>query len=255
MAVKMAIEQNLRRKFVAFCLIEQKGRIFMELSERNREIYSLITAAGYMSVAELARRIYTSQSTVRRSLDELERQGYIHRIHGGAETVHEIATPLNIRAQKNRHQKLEIGRLAAKYAEGKRVIFIDESSTTLCMIPFLPHEDITVWTNGAETAYRLGEQGIRVISTGGEYNPKYRVYTGTYPLEVVNRMYFDAAFFSCSSFDQGIISGNTEAMAELKRVLIKQSRESYFLCDSSKLGKMSPYIVCREHELTKVICI
>lgn len=53
-------------------------------SERQAQILSCLEQQNTVSVQALSERLYASPSTIRRDLSELEAQGFLKRIHGGA---------------------------------------------------------------------------------------------------------------------------------------------------------------------------
>ena len=59
-------------------------------TERKRLIMDKITLDDYVVLEDLVELLETSESTVRRDLDELEAEGKLHRVHGGAEKLHAL---------------------------------------------------------------------------------------------------------------------------------------------------------------------
>ena len=76
--------------------------------EREKEIIRILEDKGRTSVLELSKLLYTSESTVRRILFDLDRKGIIRRSYGSAELIqvqHQVAQfhnrlRLNIQAKK-----------------------------------------------------------------------------------------------------------------------------------------------------------
>lgn len=225
----------------------------MTPSKRREEILRIITNDGYATVASLAEKTYTSQSTIRRDLEELQRLGYIRRTHGGAEPVQELMLPITSRRLKNRIQKNEIARLAINLLENAKLIFLDNSSTVQFLVSYLPKTDLTVWTNGVESSTLLGAAGIRVLSTGGKLLNKSLAYVGEYAIETIMKINFDAMFFSSSGIDNKIVSDWSEQETLLRRAVISQSKRKFFLCDTSKINVRSEYKVCSINELDAIV--
>ena len=226
----------------------------MSKNSRNEEILQLVNSRGVISVGELSEKTYASTSTVRRLLTELERQGLIRRYHGGAESVLSLRPPQIIRHQYNQKEKKQIAERAAALVNPDSCIFIDASTTLQYMIPYLSGiKDLTVYTNGADTAMRLAEAGVRVISTGGELLLESMAYVGAAAIETVRRLRFDAVFFSSAGFDAELVTDWSERETELRRAVIEQSKKLYFLADSTKRGKSFTHIVCRTCELDEII--
>lgn len=226
----------------------------MHKNDRDEEILQLIHHAGYMSIRDLAQKTYTSQSTIRRDLERLEQKGLIRRRHGGAESLLLLRPPLMIRRQHNPAEKQAIARKAAALVTPGSTIFIDVSTTVQYMIPYLAGVDqLTVYTNGADTAMRLTASRIRTISTGGELFGESMAYVGPVAADAVRNTYFDAMFFSCAGFDDHVISDWSEPESVLRRVILEQSKKRYFLADHTKRGKRFTHIVCRVSDVDEIL--
>ncbi len=52
--------------------------------QRHAQIVDLTEARGFISVKELADCCQVSEVTIRRDLEQLDRQGRLHRTYGGA---------------------------------------------------------------------------------------------------------------------------------------------------------------------------
>ena len=226
----------------------------MQKNKRSEEILQLVNTKGSISIRELAKATYASPSTVRRDIEKLEQKGLVRRHHGGAESVLALNPPQIIRKQRNQAEKNQVARMAADLIEPNSTVFIDASTTVQYMIPYLASiESLTVYTNGADTAMRLAEAGIRVVCTGGELLSESMAYVGTVAEDAVRKVYFDAMFISSAGFNETTISDWSEAETALRRIVIKQSRKRYFLADHSKQGKSYTHIVCHLNEIDKII--
>ena len=224
-------------------------------NSRREEILFLVNTKGAISVHELAEKTFASHSTIRRELEKLELQGLLRRYHGGAESVTGIYPPQIIRFNHNQEQKKIIGEKAAKLVTPGSTIFIDASTTAQYMLPHLSSiKNLTVYTNGIDTAIRLGEANVRAISTGGEVFAQSMAYVGAVAIDAVQKIHFDAMFFSSAGFNETTISDWSEAETALRRIVIKQSRKRYFLADYTKKDKSYTHIICHVNELDKIIC-
>ena len=223
-------------------------------NSRREEILFLVNTKGTISIHELAEKTFASHSTIRRELEKLELQGLLRRYHGGAESVTGLYPPQIIRFNHNQEQKKIIGEKAAKLVTPGSTIFIDASTTAQYMLPHLSSiKNLTVYTNGIDTAIRLGEANVRAICTGGEVFAQSMAYVGTVAIDTVQKIHFDAMFFSSAGFNGTTISDWSEAETALRRIVIKQSRKRYFLADHTKQGKSYTHIICHVNELDKII--
>ena len=226
----------------------------MQKHSRDEEILQLVNQAGHMSICELAKKTYTSQSTVRRDLERMEQQGLLRRRHGGAESIALLRPPQILRKQHNQAQKHAIARRAAALVTPGSTIFLDVSTTVQYMVPFLSGIDgLTVYTNGEDTAIHLGAARIRTICTGGELLAKSMAYVGPVAEDTVRRIHFDAMFFSCAGFDDRVISDWSEKESVLRRVVMEQSEKKYFLADRTKQGKRFTHIICRIGDVDEIL--
>ena len=76
----------------------------MYKNEREHEILKLLSSEGYLTVRQLSKLLYTSESSVRRDLASLENQGMVIRSYGGVELVKNSSQiiPFSTRAHSER---------------------------------------------------------------------------------------------------------------------------------------------------------
>ena len=79
----------------------------MSISKRQEQILALLEEHGFMSVERLSQVTYTSPSSIRRDLAQLQNLSLIRRTHGGASVFKELnhAVPLTSRMEKNIAEK------------------------------------------------------------------------------------------------------------------------------------------------------
>ena len=149
---------------------------------------------------------------------------------------------------------MEAAPRAASVVRDGDVLVLDGASTTLEMIPFLAEcKDLTVITNAASAADRLGELGIRTYCTGGLLTPSSQAYTGRFAEEMIRSFHADAMFFSSAGISpEGEITDYSDEETSLRRVMLLQAARRYFLFDTSKFGKVFCYSVCSVAQLSGV---
>ena len=110
----------------------------MLAEKRFAVILEVLAKRRAATVTELAQRLDTSESTVRRDLMILAEQGKLNKVHGGATAVDamfESTEPtMSAKEQLNLDQKDMIARYAAAQVQPDDVIFLDAGSTTLRML-------------------------------------------------------------------------------------------------------------------------
>ena len=143
----------------------------MKLSGRQKELLDIIGEAGYVSVEELAKKTFTSPSSIRRDLANMQNLGLVKRSHGGVslpERNGRVAGFYN-RSQKNVKEKRLIAAKAAALLKNGQSILLDSSSTASFLLPHIAKlEGATVFTNNLETAVsEIQDDGVMVKDKNG----------------------------------------------------------------------------------------
>jgi DeoR family transcriptional regulator, fructose operon transcriptional repressor len=214
--------------------------------ERQSLILELIEQEGKVEVNTLASRFSTSKETIRRDLKEMEASGILKRMHGGAIAVAQKRSegyelPLMARGVQKYDEKQRICKAAAMLLEDGDTIFLDNSSTTMNLLRYVPKEiKITVLTNSIQVileAGKLNNDNIAVISVGGMFNVKNYSVVGALSTIFAHNFFPDKAIMSCRGVEEN--SGMTEASIveiDLKRDMLTRSRQFLLLADHSKFG-------------------
>jgi len=213
-------------------------------NKRHLEILDILKREGFAEVRDLGERLYASQPTIRRDLDQLERQGYVRRSHGGAMLADDsINTPVSFRRGTKAREKTQICRLAATLIKSGSLIFVDASTTATHLAQVINKNDnITVVTNGYPICHELSENNIKVLSTGGRLLKNSMAFVGSGAEDSVKKYNADILFFSSSSLDEdGMISDYSEEENTLRIAMYSGARKSVFLCDSTKFNKSSAF--------------
>ena len=225
--------------------------------ERQQEILNLLKKYRSISVQKLSKLLYVSAPTIRRDLSALERQGKVHRTHGGVilRRAAESEIPLIYRQEQNSRSKELIAEKAAQHISDGNVIFLDASSTAAHIIPHLTKfKDIIAITNGPKTALKLGECGIKTYCTGGLLLAHSIAYVGSEAEQFIGRINADLFFFSSRGYTENEnVTDSSAEEAAIKRAMLRQSDRAFYLCDSSKKDQKYMYNVCSFKELNGVI--
>lgn len=129
----------------------------MLAEERFALILNLLAEKRTATVQELCEALNASESTIRRDLTELDRQGRLNKVHGGA-TLPDgqfLADEPTMAAKETLAvgQKRSIAQAAADLVRAGDFVYIDAGSTTLAMVRALsgPALDAHYVTNGIAT--------------------------------------------------------------------------------------------------------
>ena len=220
----------------------------MLVLERKRKIIEYLEKNRAAPVNGLAAELNVVPETIRRDLRELEKQGLLTRTHGGAvlNSHQETDYPVHVRFTKNSREKEQICKYAAGFIEEGDMIFVDNSSTLIHLIKYIPGNiSITILTNSIWVLQEFAKSGknnnITMICSGGVFNKSNMSLSGTVSGKIFDRFFPTKAFVSCHgiSTEQGYTDGNLLEL-DFKREMIKVSGKVFFLLDHSKFGKLGP---------------
>jgi ribose transport system substrate-binding protein len=215
----------------------------MTTFERRRTILRLLREQPGIKVARLADLLEVSEGTIRNDLNALEEEQKLRRVRGGAilSDVPESEAITNLQKTINQEAKQRIARWAAEKVANGDAIFLDASATVRCMIPFIKvHRNLTIVTNGLETARRLTVNPAHtVILVGGIVDSNGTATTGKMGVEILEKLNIQAAFVSGVGFspETGLTENSLEG-ASLKGAMLGSIRRTVALVDSSKIGKV-----------------
>lgn len=151
----------------------------MLAEERFAMILDLLAQKRSATVLELCDALDASESTIRRDLTQLDRQGLLKKVHGGAtlvgRTVLADEPPMAAREEQSVEEKRLIARAAAAMITEKDFIFLDAGSTTLALAAALegPALQAAYVTNGIAHARMLVQKGCRTYLPGGQVPPHH----------------------------------------------------------------------------------
>ena len=132
---------------------------------------------------------------------------------------------------------------------------LDASTSAFYLLPHLAEfKNILIITNGAKTALEAASMGIRTISTGGELTLESFSYIGSDAEDILQKYNADLAFFSCRGVSEtGLATDNSIMENKIRRLMIRNSKRAFLLCDKSKFNRTYLNTLCHIDELDGVI--
>jgi DeoR/GlpR family transcriptional regulator of sugar metabolism len=237
--------------------INDRGGRVMPIFNREKQYLELLSNREY-TVKELSEKLFISETTVRRDIIILKDKDLLVSHRGRVKLRPKYADqriPLFVRDLEYSEAKKEIAQKASQYIKDGDVIMLDASTTAYHLLSHIAaHKNVLVITNGAKTALEAVSLGIKTISVGGEITLESYSYVGSDAENMLERYNADVAFFSCRGFSEdGIVSDNSILENSLRRIMIRNSRKKYLLCDKSKFGKKYLSTLCRKDDLDGII--
>lgn len=216
----------------------------MLTEERYHTILRLLEERGAVSVQELTEILGSSESTVRRDLGVLYREGRLNKVHGGATALrgkyHTEEYPVPVKESMNMPEKVRIARYAASLIADGDLVYLDAGTTTARITEFITARGVTVVTNGILIAQRLAERGVTTLLIGGQVKAATEALVGSSAFDGLHRYNFSVGFFGANgvSVQEGCTTPDPDE-ARIKTEALARCRRPYILVDSSKFGMVS----------------
>lgn len=231
----------------------------MSLSEQEKNLMDLLADNTVVAISTIAKKLFVSESTARRYLTALAEKGLVIRTHGGVilnNMSEHKNMPLYLRLSSMKENKKQIAASAAELIRNGDVIFLDSSSTSFHMLPYLEtFRDLLVITNSLKTAITLTEMKIQTIALGGRITSANFSCNSYETLEAVKNINADFFFFSCDALsDSGMLTDNSQAESVLRAQIMKFAKTNVLLIDHSKLHKTCWYNLCSFRDLDYCFC-
>jgi len=219
---------------------------------------------GKVSLDELVKSLRSSPASVRRDLAKLEVRGLVKRTPGGATLVEPLLyepfrydSLFQNREQHRTAEKRRIGVAGAEMVqENETVGFTAGTTTTHVARSLRNRHNIRVITNAVNIAMELSNcEGLRTFVTGGfvQWAGSFSL-VGHAAINFLTDIYMDKVFVSVCGID--VVRGITVIESEEAltfRAMIRQAKKAIVVADSSKLGVVTPALVCPISEIHMLI--
>ena len=229
---------------------------------RQQEILSLIRQEGYISTEALANHFKVSAQTIRRDLDELEHQGIVNKMYGGASLVGAESGESNfsffnfIPNTECQTEKEKICARAIQFVEDGDTVALDVGSTTRLLVDGLnKKENLVIITKDmilANSLYNHPTNRVYFIggflgasgTTSGEFIREF--------LETVSKI--DIFFMSTNGITVAEGFTNDYAGVETYRAyFLPLAMKRVALADHTKFGNIGFYRTCGLTDVDTII--
>ncbi|MEI6388991.1 MAG: DeoR/GlpR family DNA-binding transcription regulator [Spirochaetota bacterium] len=223
----------------------------------NRDITDAVREAilksGSCRVSELAEGLRVSEVSVRKSLNELERQGIVRRYHGEARVYDGDDIPFRMALRYA--EKQAIAARAAELVEPGDTILLEAGSAIAMFAQRIRDiKSLTVVTTNLFIARSFRGSRTRVVVLGGLYQEESESLVGPAVCESIRGVGFSRSFLGISGFTMA--SGfmlNDVARADVTRAILERGAAcgaaAWILSDSTKFGKSHAAVVCSDPSL------
>ena len=227
-------------------------------AERRKKILEYINNNNNTAtIVELSDAFSVSEMTIHRDLHFLEKAGHVQKTYGGVvASPYQVVTDFNRRVQLYPERKEAIGKEAASMIQDGDNIFLDASTTSLAIVPFLANKKrISVFTTSVAALSKLsGMPNIELHSTGGLVYNGTDSFVGPTCTAYIKQVHVDKCFMSMSGIcvPEGI-TDPISLIADVKKSIAESSTEVIVLADKSKFGRLSRFNIFPLSDIDLVI--
>jgi DeoR family transcriptional regulator of aga operon len=220
----------------------------MRRADRLSAVLERLSDGGTVGVADLCDELGVSAATIRRDLEQLERQRLLRRTHGGA-VAHGVSYELPLRYKGARHHE-EKRRIALEAAErivdGTAIGLTGGTTTTEVARAIADRAGLTVVTNALNIASELAVRpNLKLLVTGGVARSESYELVGPLAEATLAGLHLDVVFLGVDGIaaDAGCTTHH-EVEAHTNMALIGRARRTVVVADGSKLGRTAFAQIC-----------
>ncbi len=217
---------------------------FTPTPERQKQILSLLSKQGRLSVSEIVEQFSISEATARRDLETLASQGKAQRVHGGAIVAEQAPPELPILEREGEQvdEKSSIGRAAAELIADGETVFLGSGTTVLEAAKHLrERKNLTVITNSLPVLNALaGIKGITVVSLGGQLRESELSFIGHITEQALAELHVDKVIMGTRgiSLEHGLTNDYLpETLTD--RAILKIGRTVILAADHTKINRVA----------------
>ena len=227
----------------------------MITKERRNRLLEIIQRQGFASLLDLAEELQVSESTIRRDLAHLEKQGGAKRTHGGA--FYAGPSPHLAHFQHGQEaqwdEKKAIARAATDLVADGDTVLLDGGSTTYEFAQLLTGRPLQIVTNSLPVANLFsGTTQVELIVIGGYVHPRSGAIHGPYADEMLRSLRVRKTVLSAAAIDQEGLYNSNHMLASTQAAMIDSGEKVIFLADSTKFGRKSLAPIC---DLNRIDCL
>lgn len=208
--------------------------------ERHLKIIQMTNKSGIITVGEIIHALQVSDMTIRRDLEELDQQGKLIRIHGGAQSLqHNKKSELSHTQKKAIHvaEKKAIAQKMASFIQEDETIFLGTGTTLEMLADYLSVKHLRVITNSLpvfESLQQFSEQ-YELTLIGGKYRKHTGVFIGSIANEALSKLSFDKVFVSANGvMDYKLYTADAEE-GYTHTIILQQAKALFVVADHYKL--------------------
>jgi DeoR/GlpR family transcriptional regulator of sugar metabolism len=228
----------------------------MVKEERLQIIINTLEKDTKVRLNELSTLLNVSEDTVRRDIKELDMQGLLRAVRGGAISHSPIPQHYRDREKYNQQHKQVIANKALAFLKDGQVVFFDGGTSVVALAAALPKDlKITIITNSFPVANILEDHpNAEVIFAGGRLHKTAFTTMGQETIDTFRKVRADVCILGiCSLHNSMGITSIIYEDAQLNNVMINQAQKTIALSALEKINTVEPYYVCPVTDVDVII--
>lgn len=227
------------------------------MNKRQKQEIKLLADSHFLSVRQLSSMLKVSEMTIRRDIQFLDQNNLAQQIHGGIKAIDSI--PVYNHSEEinlNKEKKIKIAKLAASMISDNDIIFFDTGTTVELIVDYINKDiECTFITYSLPVIKKLSHfDKSTLIVCGGKYCQKSNSFYSNEQTPEIDKYRANKAFIGITGFDSemGVTCSYIEEKP-LKQAIIRNSKETIIVTDSSKFGNLSTCIFSNGDDFDKII--
>lgn len=223
----------------------------MVKEERLHIILEQITKGHKVQLTEMSRILNVSEDTVRRDIKELDMQGLLKAVRGGAIATSTIPQHYRDREKYDVSHKLRMAEKAIPFLKDGQTIFMDGGTSVLAVAQMLPKDlKIQVVTNSFPVADVLEDHPTaEVIFAGGRLYKTAFTTIGQQAIDTIRNVRANIYFFGVSSIHTIGLTARSYEDSLVKRNMVENAQQIIALSTLEKIDTAESFFIC---PITKV---
>ncbi|MGT2832424.1 DeoR/GlpR family DNA-binding transcription regulator [Streptococcus halotolerans] len=225
--------------------------------ERLMRILDQVNRKGIITINDLTEKLNVSDMTIRRDLDQLNTEGKLTRIHGGAQAISKNnKKELSNIEKQTVHilEKEEIAKLAVDLVDDGDSIFIGPGTTLEALAKVIHNKHLRIVTNSLPVFDILKNKAdIDLILLGGEFRSITGAFVGPLTQKCFENMFFSKTFVSANGINNQQIATYSDSEGIIQQLALDNAEKKFLLADSTKFNKFDFYDFYNLEQLDLII--
>ncbi|MBL1227780.1 DeoR/GlpR transcriptional regulator [Enterococcus sp. BWB1-3] len=215
--------------------------------ERQKALLAFLDKQEFVKVSDITEKIKVTEMTVRRDLKELEKQGKLIRVHGGAKAMNKKELSffeLSHIEKKNIHlkEKEEVAKKIAEQIKTGDTVFLGPGTTIELVYDYLTCDFAKFVTNSIHVFDKFkNDNRFELILIGGSYRSKTGAFVGTIANDTVASIQVHKAFIGVNGILNDAVTNSNEDEGVTQRIILQSAHKKYIIADHFKLDRQDFY--------------